>query len=52
MGDDVADAPLARGRGSIDLGFGEAGGEGLEASGGGGEDGDGVLIVQVDRVGV
>ena len=34
VGDDVADAPLAWGRRSIDLGTGEIGGERLEALGG------------------
>jgi hypothetical protein len=50
MGDDVADAPLAWGRGCIDLGAGETGGEGLKALGGGGEDGDGLLTVQIAGV--
>ena len=49
---DFADAPLTRGGGSIDLRTGEAGGEGLEALGGGGKDGDRVLTVQVAGVGV
>jgi hypothetical protein len=52
VGDDVADAPLAWGGGNIDLGTGEIGGEGLETFGGGGEDRDWVLAVQVGRVGV
>ena len=52
MGDDVADAPLAWGGGSVDLSASESGGEGLETLGGSGEDGDGVLTVQVGRVGV
>jgi hypothetical protein len=47
VGDDVTDAPLTWRGGSIDLGFGETGGEGLEALGGGGEDGDGLLTVQI-----
>ena len=50
MGDDVADAPLSWGRGCIDLGAGETGGEGLKALGGGGEDGDGLLTVQIAGV--
>jgi hypothetical protein len=50
VGDDVADAPLARGGGSIDLSAGETGGEGLEALGGRGEDGDGVLTVEIAGV--
>jgi hypothetical protein len=50
VGDDVADAPLAGGGGSVDLSSCEAGGEGLETLGGGGEDGDGVLTVQVAGV--
>jgi len=52
VGDDVADAPLAWGRRSINLGTGEIGGEGLETLGGGGENRDRVLTVQVGRVGV
>ena len=52
MRDDFADAPLARGGGSIDPCAGEAGGESLETFGGGGQDGDGVLAVQVAGVGV
>jgi hypothetical protein len=52
MGDDVADAPLAGCGGSVDLSAGEAGGEGLETLGSRGEDGDGVLTVQVAGVGV
>jgi hypothetical protein len=52
VGDDFADAPLARGRGSIDLGSGQAGSEGLETLGGGGQDGDRVLSVKVLGVGV
>src|SRR5580704_12088630 len=50
VGHDVADAPLARGGGSVDLGAGEACGKGLETCGGGGEDGDGLLTVQVARI--
>ena len=47
VGDDVTDAPFAWGWWSIDLSTGEVGRKGLEALGGGGEDGDGVLTVQV-----
>jgi hypothetical protein len=47
VGDDVRDAPFA-GRGwGVQLRVGEAGGESVEASGGAGEDGEGILIVEI-----
>jgi hypothetical protein len=52
MGGDIADAPSARGRGSIDLGAGEIGGEGAEALRGAGEDRDRVLTIKIAGVGV
>ena len=50
VGDDLADAPFAGGRGRVELRAGEAGGEGVEALCGGGKDGDGVLAVQAAGV--
>ncbi len=55
VGDDLGDAPFARGGRGADLSCGEAGGEGAKAIGGGGEDrdgivADGVLAVQVAGV--
>lgn len=52
VGDDVCDAPLAWGGWGGQLGVGKAGGEGVEALGGAGEDGNGVVAVEVFGVGV
>ena len=47
VGDDVRDAPFAGGGWGVQLRVGEAGGESVEASGGAGQDGEWVLIVEV-----
>lgn len=52
VGDDVADAPLAGGGWSVDPRVGEMSREGVEALGGAGEDGDGVVAVEILCVGV
>lgn len=43
VGNDLADAPLARSRNAIGPGFGQGLGEGFETAGGAGDDGDGVM---------
>ena len=52
VSDDFADAPLAGSGGIVDLRAAEAGGEGSEALGGGGQDGDGILTIKEAGVGV
>ena len=50
VGGDLADAPFAGGRVSVDIGDSEVRGEGSEAVGGTAEDGNGVLTVEVAGV--
>ena len=52
VGDDLANAPLARGGRGVDLLGGEVGGEVVDAIGRGFEDRDGILTVKVAGVGV
>jgi hypothetical protein len=50
VGGDLADAPFARGGAGIDLGVGQACGEGAEARDGGVQDGEGLLAAEINGI--